>query len=180
MAKTRSTTTAAEAPPPLGWLTVAALTGLGFAAASTWVHYNILRDPLYSSVCDVNATFSCTDAYTSRFGSVAGIPVALIGVVYFAFVLVLLVLCQRSSTARHNVAGYVFAASTLGLAGVLYLAYASFFVLKTICLLCVGSYVAIVVRPLLNVASKGALWPGVSALSLTLPLSTPVSVPSGP
>jgi uncharacterized membrane protein/protein-disulfide isomerase len=144
MAKTRSTTTATEPPPPVRWLTVAALTGLGFAAASTWVHYNILRDPLYSSVCDVSATFSCTEAYTSRFGSMAGIPVALIGVVYFAFVLVLMALCQRSSTARHNVAGYVFAVSTLGLAGVLYLAYASFFVLKTICLLCVGSYVAIV------------------------------------
>ena len=54
------------------WLVVAALVGLGFAAASTWVHYNILRDPLYSSVCDVNATFSCTEAYTSRFGSVGG------------------------------------------------------------------------------------------------------------
>ncbi len=69
---------------------------------------------------------------------------ALIGVVYFAFVLVLIAMCQKSSTARQNVAGYVFAVSTLGLAGVLYLGYASFFVLKTICLLCVGSYVAIV------------------------------------
>jgi protein-disulfide isomerase len=53
-------------------------------------------------------------------------------------------MCQKSSTARQNVAGYTFAVSTLGLAGVLYLGYASFVVLKTICLLCVGSYVAIV------------------------------------
>ena len=143
MARTSSTTIGTEAPPSARWLVVAALAGLGFALASTWVHYNILRDPLYSSVCDVSATFSCTDAYTSRFGSVAGVPVALIGVLYFAFVLVLIALCQRSATARQNLAGYVFAVSTLGLAGVLYLAYASFFVLKTICLLCVGSYVAI-------------------------------------
>ena len=143
MARTSSTTTRTEAPPSARWLVVAALAGLGFALASTWVHYNILRDPLYSSVCDVSSTFSCTDAYTSRFGAVAGVPVALIGVLYFAFVLVLIALCQRSTTARQNLAGYVFAVSTLGLAGVLYLAYASFFVLKTICLLCVGSYVAI-------------------------------------
>ena len=123
---------------------LAALTGLGFSAASTWVHYRILHDPLYSSICDVNATFSCTEAYTSRFGAVGGVPVALIGVLYFAFVLLLIALCQKSSTARHNLPGYVFALSTLGLAGVLYLAYASFVVLQTVCLLCVGTYVAII------------------------------------
>jgi uncharacterized membrane protein/protein-disulfide isomerase len=125
-------------------MTVSALVGLGFAAASTWVHYRILHDPLYSSVCDVNATFSCSEAYTSRFGSVGGVPVALIGVVYFAFVLLLIALCRRSAAARQNLPGYVFAVSTLGLAGVLYLAYASFFVLKAVCLLCVGSYAAII------------------------------------
>lgn len=132
------------------WLTLAALTGLGFAAASTWVHYRILHDPLYSSICDVNATFSCTEAYTSRFGSIAGVPVALLGMVYFSFALVLIALCQRSMTARQNLAGYVFALSTLGLAGVLYFAYASFFVLNTVCLLCVGTYAAIIALFLLS------------------------------
>jgi uncharacterized membrane protein len=131
-------------------MTVAAVAGLGFAAASTWVHYRILRDPLYSSFCDVNATFSCTEAYTSRFGSIAGVPVALIGVLFFAFILVLIALCQRSTNARQNLGGYVFAASTVGLAGVLYLAYASFFILKAVCLLCVGTYAAIIALFLLS------------------------------
>jgi uncharacterized membrane protein/protein-disulfide isomerase len=126
------------------WLTTAALVGLGFSAASTWVHYRLLRDPLYSSICDVNATFSCTEAYTSRFGSIAGIPVALIGVLYFAFILLIIALCQRSPGARQNLPGYVFAASTLGLAGVLYFAYASFFILGAVCLLCVGTYAAVI------------------------------------
>jgi uncharacterized membrane protein/protein-disulfide isomerase len=123
---------------------VAALAGIVFASWSTWVHYQILRDPLYSSVCDVNATFSCTEAYTSQYGSVRGVPVALIGVLYFAFVLALIAICKRSATAAQNLAGYVFAVSTLGLAGVLYWGYASFFILKTICLLCLGSYAAII------------------------------------
>jgi uncharacterized membrane protein/protein-disulfide isomerase len=142
MAHTRAVTIH-DRPRSVKWLVVAALAGLGFASASAWVHYNILRDPLYSSACDVSATFSCTAAYTSRFGSVAGVPVALIGVVYFAFVLVLIALCQRSPSARQNVAGYVFALSTLGLAGVLYLGYAALVVLKTLCVLCLGTYVAI-------------------------------------
>ena len=135
------------------WLTVSALVGLGFSSASTWVHHRLLRDPLYSSVCDVNATFNCTEAYTSRFGSIGGIPVALIGVLYFAFILLLIALCQRSANARHNLPGYVFAASTLGLAGVLYLAYASFFVLGAVCLLCVGTYAAVIALFLLSGAA---------------------------
>jgi uncharacterized membrane protein len=134
-------------------MSVSALVGLGFAAASSWVHYRILHDPLYSSFCDVNATFSCAEAYTSRFGSVAGVPVALIGVLYFLFVLLLIALCQKSAAARQNLPSYVFAVSTLGLAGVLYLAYASFFVLNTVCLLCVGSYAAIIALFLLSGAA---------------------------
>ena len=134
-------------------MTASALVGLGFSAASTWVHYRILRDPLYSSVCDVNATFSCTEAYTSRFGSMGGVPVALIGVLYFTFILLLIALCQRSASARQNLPGYLFAASTLGLAGVLYLAYASFFVLGAVCLLCVGTYAAIIALFLLSGAA---------------------------
>ena len=134
-------------------MTVAAVVGLGFSAASTWVHYRILNDPLYSSVCDVNATFSCSQAYTSRFGSVGDVPVALIGVLYFAFVLLLIALCQRSASARPNLPGYVFALSTVGLAGVLYLGYASVFILKTVCLLCAGTYAAIIALFLLSGAA---------------------------
>ena len=134
-------------------MSASALVGLGFAAASSWVHYRLLHDPLYSSICDVNATFSCAEAYTSRFGSVAGVPVALIGVLYFLFVLLLIALCQKSAAARQNLPSYVFAVSTLGLAGVLYLAYASFFVLNTVCLLCVGSYAAIIALFLLSGAA---------------------------
>jgi len=139
------------------WLVVSALVGLGLSTASTWIHYRIVNDPLYSSICDVNATFSCTATYTSAYGSIGGVPVALIGLLYFAFVLVLIALCQRSSSARQNLAGYVFAVATVGLAGVLYLSYASFVLLKTVCLLCVGAHLAIVALFLLSGA--GAKYP---------------------
>jgi uncharacterized membrane protein/thiol-disulfide isomerase/thioredoxin len=157
MARARKHASAAPspgtAPPRVMWLAVAALVGLGFSAASTWVHYRILHDPFYSSVCDVNATFSCSEAYTSRYGSVGSVPVALLGVLYFAFVLVLIGISRRSSTALRNLSGYIFALSTVGLAGVLYLGYASAFVLQTVCLLCVGSYAAIIALFLLSGAT---------------------------
>jgi uncharacterized membrane protein/protein-disulfide isomerase len=161
------------------WMSISAAVGLGFAAASTWVHYRILQDPLYSSVCDVNATFSCTEAYTSRFGSVGGVSVALIGVLYFAFVLLLIALCQRSAAARQNLPNYVFGVATLGLAAVLYLGYASLFVLKTICLLCAGTYAAIIALFLLaGAAAKDPMstLPGRASRDLRRLLQTPAAL----
>jgi uncharacterized membrane protein/protein-disulfide isomerase len=135
---------ATAAPPKTAGLALFAALGLVAAGASTWVHYRILNDPLYSSFCDVNATFSCTEAYTSRFGAFAGVPVALLGWLYFAMILGLIALISRSKAASANLSGYVFALSTIGLAAVLYLAYSSYFILHVVCLLCVGTYVAVI------------------------------------
>ena len=135
---------AASAPVSrAGWFAAFAAMGLGFAGASARVHYRLLHDPTYASFCDVNATFNCTDAYASRFGSVAGVPVAVLGALFFAFVLGLVLLCRRSPAAAASLPGYVFALSTLALAAVLYLGYASFVILKAVCLLCVGTYVSV-------------------------------------
>ena len=46
--------------------------------------------------------------------------------------------------ARRTCPATLFAASTVGLAVVLYLAYASFVILKAVCVLCVGTYVAVI------------------------------------
>jgi uncharacterized membrane protein len=126
------------------WLTAFALIGLAAASASTWVHYNILHDPLYASFCDVNATLNCTEAYTSRFGAFGGVPVALLGLLFFAGVLVLIGLCSQSPRASESLPGYVFVASTIGLAVILYLAYASYVILHVVCLLCAGTYLAVI------------------------------------
>jgi uncharacterized membrane protein/protein-disulfide isomerase len=129
----------------VSWLVVAfAVLGLAASSASTWVHHRILNDPTYASFCDVNATVSCTEAYSSRFGSVGGVPVALFGLLFFAFVLCVVMLGSQSKTAAPNLPGYVFALSTIGLAVVLYLAYASFVIIKAVCVLCVGTYVAVI------------------------------------
>jgi len=125
-------------------LTAFAALGLAAATWSTWVHYQILNSPTYESFCDVNSTLNCTAAYTSRFGAVGGVPVALFGLLFFAGVLVLIALCSQSKAAAPHLPGYVFAASTIGLAVVLYLAYASYFILHVVCLLCAGTYAAVI------------------------------------
>ncbi|MYH28827.1 MAG: thioredoxin domain-containing protein [Acidobacteria bacterium] len=127
------------------WMTILACAGLLAAAASTYVHVRMLGDPTYASFCDINASVSCTQVYQSRYGSVLGVPVALGGVIWFAAVLLLTYAGARAPrAAAPNVAGYLLLWSTVGLAVAMYMAYASFFVLGTICLLCVVVYVAVV------------------------------------
>ena len=121
-----------------------ALLGLGASSAATYVHYNLIHNPDYSSFCDINATVSCKAAYLSRYGSLAGVPVAVGGIVFFGWVLLMLWGATGKSRIRDSAPAYIFAGSTLALAVVLYLAYASFFVLKEVCPLCVATYIAVI------------------------------------
>ena len=141
-------------------IVVFAALALAASVASLYVHYQMLADPAYTSFCDVSETVSCEAVMTSRYGSVFGVPVAVGGAIWSALVLLLGVVGMRPSTlaqgipsrvegrpprseAAAHVAGYVFVLSTIGLAGVLYLGYASFFILRQMCLLCVTMYVAV-------------------------------------
>ena len=120
------------------------LLGLGASSAATYVHYHLIEDPNYTSFCDVNTVVSCTAAYMSRYGSVAGVPVAVGGVLFFTWVLLMLWGARGKSAIKDSAPAYIFAGSTLALAVVLYLAYASFFVLHEVCPLCVATYVAVI------------------------------------
>jgi len=126
------------------------LVGLGFSTASAWVHYKLITDPSYSSFCDVNATFNCTQVYLSQYGSFQGVSTALGGVVWFGLTVLLAAFGGATATnpkekaAASPVGAYLFAWATIGLAAVLYLAYASFFVLKIACLLCIGTYLSVI------------------------------------
>lgn len=182
MSRRPAGSSAAAAPPPrpsVRGFVIAALAGLAASGASAWVHYRLLHDPTYTSFCDVNSTLSCAEAYTSAYGAVAGVPVALLGVLFFAFVLVLIALCQRSSSAAHNLAGYIFALSTVGLAAVLYLGYASFFILGAVCLLCVGTYIAVIALFLLSGAAARfpmSTLPGRAARDIGTLVRTPAAL----
>ena len=122
-----------------------ALVGFASAAASTYVHYQLVQDPGYTSFCDISDSVSCTQVYLSRFGSVNGIPVALLGAFWFGLVLLLTMAGGRGpSELGQNIGGYLLVLSTLGLAAVLYLGYASFMVLGTLCVLCGVVYVTVV------------------------------------
>jgi uncharacterized membrane protein/protein-disulfide isomerase len=122
-----------------------ALAGLVVSGVSAYTHYRLLNDPTYLSFCDVSATVSCTQVYASRFGSFLGIPVAVFGALWFAFALLLTVAAMAGGPSlRQSVPAYLFAGSTLALAAVLYLGYASFFILNLVCPLCLMTYAAVI------------------------------------
>jgi uncharacterized membrane protein/protein-disulfide isomerase len=136
-----------------GWLLGFALLGLMASVSSGYVHYKILRDPTYTPICDVNQTLSCETAYTSQYGTIRGVPIAVGGVIWFALVTILLLGAKPvapQTDARHakglgaNVSAYLFVLSTIALGGVLFLAYVSFFILKTVCVFCLLTYVAVI------------------------------------
>jgi uncharacterized membrane protein len=121
------------------------LVGLASSLASLYVHVQLLRQPGYVSFCDVNATVNCTQVYQSRYASIAGVPVALLGSLWYAGVMVLLAGSRWGwPSLRESAVGYVFVLGVAGLGSVLYFAYVSLVVLQTVCAMCIITYVAVV------------------------------------
>ena len=126
-----------------------ALLALGASTSASVVHYKLLMDRTYHSVCDINQTWNCSDLYESRYGAFYGVPVAVGGVIWSAAVTLLAAagLRQASKPAtgeRGAFAGYIFLLAIVGLSSVLYLGYASFFVIKTYCVFCLLTYIAVI------------------------------------
>lgn len=139
---------------------LSALAGLLASGTAAYVHYQLLSDPGYLSFCDVSATVNCTEVYSSRYGSLGGVSVAVFGAIWFAFATLLAGAgLTAPPSVRENVPGYLFAGSTLALAVVLYLGYASFVILKLVCILCVITYAGVVTLFLVSGATATApMW----------------------
>jgi uncharacterized membrane protein len=140
-------------------LIVLSALGLVASVAALYVHYRLLTVPNYSSFCDISETVSCQQVFQSEYGSVAGIPVAAGGAIWSALVLMLSFWGMRvpRSDEASRAAGYVFLLSTVGLAAVFYFAYASFFVLRQACPLCLTMYVSVIGIFLVSSAAAGPL-----------------------
>lgn len=133
------------------------LLGLGASATSAWVHHQLLTRPSFTSFCDVNETVNCANAYLSPYGYLLGVPVAVFGVLWFLGVAALLLSARPGSPLDTNVPGYVLAMTVVGLGFILYLAYGAFFVLGTVCVLCLTTYAAVI--GLFLVASAATSFP---------------------
>jgi len=122
-----------------------ALVGFVASAAAAYVHYRLPFDPTNRSFCDVSSRISCTEVYQSRYSTYQGVPVAIFGALWFAVATLLTIGGSRArDSVRESIPGYLFVLSTLALAVILYLGYASFVILKAVCLLCLTTYAAVI------------------------------------
>jgi vitamin-K-epoxide reductase (warfarin-sensitive) len=112
-------------------IAVLSLAGIADSAISLERHYAKTA----TTYCDFSQKFSCDIVNRSEYSEISGIPVAGIGVAGYAALFVLSTfLRSRSETPL-----WIFAASLVGLAFALYLAYVEAYQLMTWCILCLIS-----------------------------------------
>jgi len=93
------------------------------------------------SFCDISESFSCSAVNRSVYADFFGIPVSILGFLYFAGVGGL----TFGKSTERSFYSLVFGATVAALVFSLYLSYVEFFILKIICLLCETSKALMVV-----------------------------------
>lgn len=115
---------------------VLALGGVGVSTYLTIAHYTTPK----ILACSASGTIDCARVTTSTQSTFLGIPVAVLGLVFFVGMSVLcLPVAWRSD--RRLVHLVRLAATTIGLAFVLWLVYAELFIIGAICLWCTVAHV---------------------------------------
>ena len=110
---------------------VLSLAGAAVSAVSLERHYAKSA----TEFCDFNEKFSCDIVNRSEYSTVAGIPVAAIGVAGYAALFFLSTFRRRQSETPNRLLG----AALAGLAFALYLTYIEAYKLMTWCILCLIS-----------------------------------------
>ncbi len=116
--------------------TVASVLGLGVSGYLTYEHFTSST----SLACSDNGVINCLKVTTSSYSEVAGVPVVLLGLIFFSLMLILQVppMWRRPGVAiRWIRLGW----ATIGLGTVLYLFYAELFRIDAICLWCTSVHV---------------------------------------
>lgn len=108
-----------------------ALAGALVSSVSLYHHYGTSA----TSYCDIGENFNCDVVNRSAYSTVAGIPVALVGVAGYLAVLALATIFRNRDEALAILA----IGSLTGLGFALYLTYIEGFVLAAWCILCLSS-----------------------------------------
>ena len=128
------------APTRAPWVVFTSLAlcvlGLVDAAYLTVDHYSSST----TLACSDSGAINCLKVTTSSYSKVAGVPVALLGLIFFVALTALCLPGAWRSTNR-NVRRLRLAATTVGMISVLYLVWVELFKVDAICLWCTGVHV---------------------------------------
>src|SRR5215472_18778248 len=116
-------------------IAVLAVAGIGVSSISLDHHFRKSK----TSFCDFGQTFNCDIVNRSEYSTVAGVPVALIGILGYAALLAFATFYREKAETP----GILLFGSLGGLAFALYLTYIEKYVLATWCILCLSSLAVI-------------------------------------
>jgi vitamin-K-epoxide reductase (warfarin-sensitive) len=123
-------------------ITLLAFAGILVSAVSLKNHYSHDK----TSYCELGQNFDCDVVNRSSYSSLAGIPVAAIGIAGYAALAFLASLYRDKDKAS----AYLLIAALAGLAFALYLTYVEKYILATWCILCLSSLALIAVITILS------------------------------
>ncbi len=125
-------------------LAIAILAVLGIAVSSVSLDHHFRKSK--TSYCDFGQSFNCDIVNRSEYSTVAGVPVALIGILGYAALFAFATFYREKAETPAILA----LGSTGGLVFALYLTYVEKFILYTWCILCLSSLALIFTIVLLS------------------------------
>lgn len=132
-----------------GVIVFLSLLGMGFSIYLTYLHVKVYTAPGYKSVCAVSAKINCESVALSPHSVLLGIPVAVWGLIgYLLFLIVALLAYRQEGKVDEGFHGFMLVTSLFSTGVSAYYAYISHYVIKALCLFCLGTYV---INPILLV-----------------------------
>ena|SRR5580704_3758125 len=126
------------------YLMIAIFAVLGIAVSSVSLDHHFRKSK--TSFCDFGQSFNCDIVNRSEYSTVAGVPVALIGILGYAALLAFATFYRAKAETPLILA----AGSLAGLGFALYLTYVEKFILATWCILCLSSLTLIFIISILS------------------------------
>lgn len=114
-------------------LAIAVLALLGIAVSSVSLDHHFRKSK--TSYCDFGESFNCDIVNRSEYSTIAGVPVALIGILGYAAIVAFATFYR----AKAETPAILAVASLGGLGFALYLTYVEKFILSVWCILCLSS-----------------------------------------
>ena len=128
------------------FLSIAILAVLGIAVSSVSLDHHFRKSK--TTYCDFGQSFNCDIVNRSEYSTVAGVPVALIGILGYAALLAFATFYREKAETP----GILVLGALVGLGFALYLTYIEKYVLFAWCILCLTSLTVIFLITILSVA----------------------------
>jgi protein-disulfide isomerase/uncharacterized membrane protein len=112
------------------------LFGFGVALYALLEHIQAKAGGAGNLQCDVNEVVSCSNVLTSEYGEFLGIPLGAYGMAYWGAIIGLALLPKMVDVSRRYIANWRLAGASAGLVVAILLAYTSYFVIQSVCLIC--------------------------------------------